>query len=323
MLLTVYPDSRIVGYTVSELDKNLKDSGSGRYRTFVVGKILKPGEIELSFYKMSVYDLTLKTLSGPTDKCAVSPQRSYFYCSTDDAVSRIPAAGGVPVQSERFSYRQSDKRNGNTGGVWVAIGRDVPPESYSEFAIEQVATEFDSAEGVLTGSEDVRPYTFDPLRSTVFSDLFPTIRVEEIPTPGFGLPPLEPGLPAFICDRVGKSMEQTLSNAGKWDVAVDPDKSMSFHVVLKSHSDREFFYREGYWWKAFVEITFESAEADACSGVSIYLYDSVVCAAPANKDPEQNGRRECFQRIHPSSKAEVDLQQRLLLVLEKAYGQTK
>jgi hypothetical protein len=136
-----------------------------------------------------------------------------------------------------------------------------------------------------------------------------------------GIPKANVALNTHFCSEFQERLEQSLSKAGQWRASVNSEGERSFRVMLKSHSSKEFFYRDGYWWKAFLEISFTQADGGGnCSGASIYLYDSVVCAAPIDKDPDANNRRECFFRIEPTSNAEFELQDRIRLVIQKMYG---
>jgi len=125
--------------------------------------------------------------------------------------------------------------------------------------------------------------------------------------------------PIRFCTEVERDLENILRNAGHWQVDVYPEEDGHFLVNIKGHSDTDFFYENGSWWKASLEIEFRKDKEDGkCSVVKVYVYDTLTCEAPIRDDPDRTGRM-CFQRIRPDSKAEVDLRDRIGRVLQKAY----
>lgn len=138
-----------------------------------------------------------------------------------------------------------------------------------------------------------------------------------------GLPSTRIHFKESYCAEMRKSLEKAIKQGGNWDVDIDDGDYMSFHIKLRSHSDREHFYKDGHWWRAFVEVKFaDYGNQGKCDGADVAVYDTLVCTGPINDDPDgtRNRRRDCYRRIEPSSKAEYELRDRLTAILRKAYG---
>jgi hypothetical protein len=217
------------------------------------------------------------------------------------------------------------------GGEWKAE-RHAKDMIYSEFLFLS-DFDLDSTDRRLRGLPTDKPESFkipggkkmegrvaikdEFLYATPINDIFRGEIVEKIA----GLPSEQVSFSHKYCDKIESSLESVLKEAGKWSVEVTPERDQEVRVILKSHSDREFFDKDGYWWKAFIQIRFskEAQGSKECTGASIQLYDSIVCTSPINDDPD-NGRSGCFHRIDYSSKAEFQLQDRLSLILRRAYS---
>lgn len=347
MLLSVQDDSpEILGFTVSLWNR--------RYESVVVGTRLGNGIIKLSFYPYYAYQRALEA-SKPSITWSRCKPVDYQWPALFDGsegvrpfsssaelrkltwnsnrpnlsdqecfktiASLITNVRAELIQKGTFSFIAKEGKRDDSGhipGEWVA--REIPQDSggYSSFRLEQEYGIGRGAQSKLTGETAFRKIGFErpapsSLRDLLLDKLFPIS--------GGGLPPVKTEVFKTNCSSTDISLPSLLQAAGRWEVRVNPDGFANYLVELKSHSDHEFFYRDGYWWKAAALVRFSSSDGVTCSRAEIFLYDSLVCAAPIDKDPDQNQRSICFQRIlDADSKAEFDLRERLRLTIQRAYG---
>jgi hypothetical protein len=297
MLLTVYPDSQIEGYTAS-----LWETG---YKSFVIGTALEKDAVELSFYSLATEELVRKRLleSNAISKCGLVDRACYLTIFRQ----LLTEIGIAPIQKSAFLF---DAKSGK----WVSRENPKLPGRYSDFILEHDYNS-DSADAIFRNAPNAaikRSISPTPVDKLFSRDI---IRYTA------GLRPSRIAFKTQYCDAISEGLAELLKESGKWEVQVFSEYEKSFSVKLKSHSGREFFYRDGYWWKAFAEITFLEDDGDGkCSKVIIYLYDTIVCGGPIDDDPDKNGRSQCYQRIEGDSKAEVDLRDHLSQILQQSYG---
>lgn len=267
------------------------------YRSFIVGKVIEPDVIELGFYSDEQYWRTWQLFHERPDgekKCTDSHSTPCYVAF----FRRIESEMGIkPIQKSVFVYDANSQ-------TWTNRETPTIANRYSDFLLESNAT----AESIFRGKPNVefgRGGHPSPLHGVLF----------RLATTGGAAS----SRPIPLCGQT-KDLEEHLRKSGNWEVEVRPLYLDSYSVQLKSHSDREFFYKDGYWWKAYAEISFAAKrEGGNCSDARIYVYDTVVCGGPRDVDPDKHGRRLCFQRIEQDSKAEIDLRDRLAQMLQKSY----
>jgi hypothetical protein len=293
--------------------------------------------MELSFYPPTAYLLAVKAASRRARWVHCKPSSREWPAlfdggqwnpsrpdlSNDDCfelvTSLIPQMGMERIQMGEFKFVAQGKAYDPTGhipGNWVVSEKANFPREYSSFSFEEDY-------GLGSAQRQLTDETFHLLEG--FGKKIPKsldqLWIDKLfPISGGGLPPIKTATIKTRCSETEKTLQSYLMKSGKWEVNVEPDDTTSYRVQLKSHSDREFFYNDGYWWKADLIIEFWSSDGVICTRAEIYLYDSVVCGAPLSDDPDLSARKKCFQRIDSDSKAEVDLRDRVRLIIQKAYG---
>jgi hypothetical protein len=303
MLLDLYAGSNLLGYTASIWDKKIKD--------IVVGRVVGTNTIELAFYLSSVEsEARREAFQAPVCKSSTFGFTAQCFKHFAETIRHL---GTLVVASQRYVYVPNNtkgSRNQN-GGAWVA---DDATNRFS-FAFYR-DHEIDSLEALLRSGAKKQGKGPEELAQTAVDDLFGASIVRRIA----GLPDHMIQFKEQFCDETKRSFESMLKSAGNWEVTVERERDMQFRVMLKAHSDREYFYRSGLWWKAFIEVSFEEDDKKGrCSRARVYLYDSAVCGAPLSDDPDLS-HRECFERIPLDSRAELDLRDRLGRVLVREYG---
>jgi hypothetical protein len=298
MYLRVYPDNQMAGYTASLWQKG--------YISSVFGRVLKKGTIELSFFPAAARALATKTAQEKNSfgRC---PSWVENGCDLTVILQTLSDMGVRPDQRTKYVY--DAKRE-----LWIAV-ETTGRSHYSNFKTEK---DYEPRGVVAQVLQDPQINPRSPYELTAAGALFDRDIVHSIA----GLPVgRDIAFKTRYCDQIGEGLNTLLTGAGHWDVDVSPETEKTFLVKLKSHSGREFFYKDGYWWKAFVEIQFTDDDGNGkCSHARVYLYDSAVCGGPPNDDPDKNGRTACYRRIEPDSKAEVDLRDHLTQILQKSYG---
>lgn len=308
MILRLYEGNQIIGHTAS-----LWQVG---YTSFLLGKILRDGAIEISFFLPSAEEKIHRAIRE-RDRSSWCPGFVENSCYLKVYRQVLAEIGIKPFQKSAFRY---DVKNG-----WL-IEKTTAPVTYSNFTLEK-NYDLGNVEAAALGhptapAKSIHPIYELPVQyvSLPVDDLFEL----DIAHESAGLPPQQVAFKTQYCDKISENLEGLLSKAGDWDVKIAPERDKSFDVRLKSHSSREFFYKDGYWWKAFVEIIFREDNGDGkCSQAAVYLYDSIVCGGPKEDDPDKSGRSQCFQRIAPDSKAEIDLREHLSQILQQSFGAPK
>lgn len=280
MVLSLYPDSKLFGYTSSVWDEEFIESGVAHYKTVIVGKVVASGKIEISFYAHEALDLAMKRAEASRLPCL---DRSNAQCLMDTLRELIPEVGVPPLETEHFSFgRRRDNSDTRLRNVWAAQNNHQSADDYLDFVYQGDFYSADSAEAMLI---DHSIGAYHGANDTVPPGLFRIYGGTPSLDSGFdaeskiGVAPADLKVHTRSCERDNVVLQRVLSQAAGWEAHVYSAGQMSFRVILKSHSDREFFYRDGFWWKAFLQISFYSDIEGECVGASIYLYDTVVCAA--------------------------------------------
>ena len=306
MLLSLYAGENLLGYTASLWDNSIT--------SIVVGRVAGINRMELAFYPSSI-DEPARREAFQAPVCRSSSAGFTAACFLHFAKTLQRLAGPV-VASQTYlagANRQNEWR--------AAQGNAANP--YASFAFYKNHSISGLEERLRGGGEEKRRVMAG--RALSMATDFSLTAVDEL----FGdrIVRLTGGVIgsqiAFqqrSCDEAATNLEGVLKKSGKWDITVGPEKkNRSFRVVIKSHSDRQYFYLPGVWWKAFVEISFDEDVKGRCSRADIHLYNSAVCAAPVSDDPDRK-RRQCFQRILLDSRAEIDLSDELIGILVREYG---
>lgn len=302
-------DGQMAGHTAS-----LWRTG---YTSFILGKILNDGAMEILFFLPSAEETVRRTIREKKlfEQCKSLVEDSCYVALEREVLGKL---GIDPFQKSIFRYHHELND-------WRIDGTNSPAE-YSSFTLEKNYSLGNVEEAALghptAPRKRIHPVAKLPVQYVhlPIDDLFQ----HDIVHLYAGLPSQQVNFATQQCTQINERIEDVLSKAGSWDVKLSPEYEQTFQVRLKSHSSREFFYRDGYWWKVFLEIRFLKENGQGkCSQATVYLYDSVVCAGPINDDPDVSGRTQCFQRIEPESKAEIDLQSRLSHVLQLSFGTPK
>jgi hypothetical protein len=315
LLLDLYYNKYLLGWTASFVDD--------KRTNFVIGQIIEKDKINLSVYPMEAFNKLLQNFRevGSKRNC----KRSVFQWSECDLVEMletIPSLGFLPHKQATYLYRKYTGRPigdvyywPTPVGEWQADqGKEDP---YSTFYFVD-SYEIANIESLISSSTLPKSAYFETsFRRAAMEKLFGYKIVRFIA----GVPGASVAFRNEYCPEVAKTLPGVFARAGHWEVNVRPEDYRSFRILLKSHAAREFFYADGYWWKVFFEIRFsENNDVGMCSGAKVYLYDSVVCGAPPERDPDREDRSQCFQRIDFGSKAEYEMRDRIVSILQEAYG---
>ncbi|WP_305711661.1 hypothetical protein [Bradyrhizobium sp.] len=298
MYLRSYSKSVLKGYT-----RSLWQDGA---ISLVVGSVVEAGNIELSFYRVEDEERAKKIAREREDydKCPSLVETS---CDIEIVRKALTDLAIAPVQ--KFSYHFSAKT-----GSWVGVGGPATSAKYAEFKTEK---DYYPGSVEALALNDRRHANKAPYDNLPVDDLFKRNIYHTIA----GVPPNQDfTFKTQFCDKISEGLEKLLQESGKWEVNVSPEQHQTFLVKLKSHSGRDFFYKDGHWWKAYVQLYFEEESGGKCSRVRVYLFDTAVCGGPMTDDPDKSGRSQCFQRIEWDSKAEIDLRDHLAKILVKSYG---
>jgi hypothetical protein len=305
MLLDLYPGSNLFGYTASIWDKKIKE--------IVVGHVLGSDTIELAFYPSSTESKARReAFQAPICKTRPFEQpTAQCYEHFADVIRHLSTP---VVASQRYVYTAHDGKQPQSwnDGAWVATDEG---NKYSSFTFYR-DYDIDSLEEHLFSGATKQGRGAEKFSHNAVENLFGGRIIVQIA----GLPETMFYFREQHCDKTEKLLEGVLKRAGKWQVSLEPERDKHFRVLLKSHSDREYFYRAGMWWKAFIEVSFvHNNDKGQCSRARVYLYDSAVCGGPLSDDPDLS-HRECFERIPFDSRAELDLRDRLRQILVREYG---
>jgi hypothetical protein len=336
MLLRINPDQRyksFEGYTAS--------LWSGEFEKYVFGKYNSPGKITLTFYNIKQYNKAQEVLMKDErfKNNRPGPDINIFDYLGEHLQDREPIFQGK-YEYYKLDYKLETKMYDPyyPKGVWKKTGIS---DEYTNLMLEFYdiwdSPETYSAEAILTSSKLEDEYGFGGCRIGEICVMESnTLEKESLQRPivrlfGIYIPTKIVGLPTQViyttqqyCREMRGKLLTSLKQAGNWDVAVDPEEYNSFRIQLKSHSDKEFYYKDKIWWKALLEIEFVGAneKPNSCSQIKCRLYDSVVCPGPINDDPEApgKGRSACFERIHYGSDAEYKLAERVSSSLRSTFG---
>lgn len=264
---------------------------------WIYGRMIGPGVIELAFSKARPQLVTPDV--GPGLRLNIQPW-----------AEQQPPEDGITAT---FHYLPPTSVDGV--GTWT-MSEPVPAELQTMSEFRHMWSNLSGVEAMLVPwpfiAETPETWKSDDVSSRNIVGIFGSAIIEYFA----GLPTDEVYVTPQYCANMVTLLQDGLKATNRWDVKLHQLPLWYLDLEIKSHSSRDYFYGDNYWWKAFFELEFSRYEEPdgICRGVKVRLVDSIVCPGPASDDPD-NGRKDCYQRTDYRSNAESSLGREISLLI--------